>query len=64
MFIFFLVLILISMLLRYNNPPNNEVSNEPKQNREQGSVDRKLVEPSGNFIAGRPKAAVLFYVLF
>ena len=42
------------------------LSGEPKQNQVQRLVDRKLVEappPSSNFIAGRPKAALLFWFL-
>ena len=38
--------------------PNKQVSEEPK-NKGRGSSDRKLVEASSNFIAGRPKAALL-----
>ena len=37
---------------------------EPRQNQGRGLVDRKLVEtppPPSNFIAGRPKAALLFW---
>ena len=36
---------------------------EPRQNQGRGLVDRKLVKalPPGNFIAGRPKAALLFW---
>ena len=30
------------------------------QSRTKGEVDRKLVQAPGNFIAGRPKAALLF----
>ena len=38
------------------------MSEEPRQNEERGLVDRKLVEaPPGIFIAGRPKAALLFW---
>ena len=39
------------------------LSGEPKQNHGRGLVDRKLVQvPSpSNFIAGRPKVAVLFW---
>ena len=33
---------------------------EPKQNQGAGLVDRKLVQTPSNFIAGRPKAALLF----
>ena len=40
------------------------LSDEPKQNQVRGLVDRKLVKapplPPSNFIAGRPKAALLF----
>ena len=43
------------------------LSDEPRQNQERGLVDRKLVEappppppPPSNFIADRPKAALLF----
>ena len=34
------------------------LSDEPRQN--QGLVDHKLVKAPSNFIAGRPKAALLF----
>ena len=34
---------------------------EPKQNRGQGLVDRKLLQAPCYFIAGRPKAALLFW---
>ena len=36
---------------------------EPKHNQGRGLVDHKLVEesPHSNFIAGRPKAALLFW---
>ena len=41
------------------------LSVEPKQNQGRGLVDRKLVKapppPPSNFIAGRPKAALLFW---
>ena len=43
--------------------PRSLVSEEPRQNKGRGLVDRKLVEaptPS-NFIAGRPKAALLYW---
>ena len=36
------------------------MSEEPRQNEGRGLVDRKLVEAPGIFIAGRPKAALLF----
>ena len=40
------------------------LSDEPRQNQGRGLVDRKLVNapppPPSNFIAGRPKAALLF----
>ena len=36
------------------------LSDEPRQNQGQGLVDRKLVKAPSNFIAGRPKAALLF----
>ena len=36
------------------------LSGEPKRNRGRGLVDRKLVQDPSNFIAGRPKAALLF----
>ena len=35
---------------------------KPRQNQGQGLVDRKLVEAPSNFIAGRPKAALLFWL--
>ena len=34
---------------------------EPKQNRGRGLVDQKLGQAPSNFIAGRPKAALLFW---
>ena len=34
------------------------MSEEPRQNKGRGLVDRKLVEASNAFIAGRPNAAV------
>ena len=34
---------------------------EPKQNLGRGLVDHKLVQAPSNFIAGRPKAALLFW---
>ena len=41
------------------------LSDEPRQNQGRGLVDRKLVKapppPPSNFIAGRPKAALLFW---
>ena len=37
------------------------MSEEPRQNKGRGLVDRKLVEAPSNFIAGRPKAALLFW---
>ena len=37
------------------------MSEEPGQNYGRGLVDRKLVEAPINFIAGRPKAALLFW---
>ena len=37
------------------------ISEEPRQRKGRGSVDRKLVEAPSNFIAGRPKAAPLFW---
>ena len=37
------------------------LSGDPKQNQGRGLVDRKLVRTSSNFIAGRPKAALLFW---
>ena len=39
------------------------MSEEPRQNKGRGLVDRKLVEATSNFIAGRPKAAILFCLL-
>ena len=38
------------------------LSGEPKQNYVRGLVDRKLVQAPSNFIAGRPKAALLFWL--
>ena len=40
---------------------NGEVSEEPRQNKGRGMVDRKLVEAPSNFIAGRPNAALLYW---
>ena len=42
------------------------LSGEPKQNQGRGFVDRKVVQappppPPSNIIAGRPKAALLFW---
>ena len=39
------------------------LSDEPRQNQGRGLVDRKLVKasPPSNFIAGHPKAALLFW---
>ena len=37
------------------------LSDEAKQNQGRGLVDRKLVNPPSNFIAGHPKAALLFW---
>ena len=50
-FIHFVVLFIVSF------------SGEPKQNHRRGLVDRKLVQasPPNNYIAGRPKAALLFW---
>ena len=36
------------------------LSGEPRQNQGRGWDDRKLVQTSSNFIAGRSKAALLF----
>ena len=36
------------------------LSGEPKQNQGRGLIDRKLVQAPSNFIAGRPKAVLLF----
>ena len=38
------------------------LSDEPRQNQGRGLVDRKLVQALSNFIAGRPKAALLFWL--
>ena len=39
----------------------NYVAKEPWQNQGRGLVDHKLVEaPPSSFVAGRPKAALLF----
>ena len=38
-----------------------DLSEEPRQNSGRGLVDHKLVEAPSNFIAGRPKAALLFW---
>ena len=41
---------------------NNLMSTEdPRQNEGRGLVDRKLVEAPSNLIAGRPKAALMFW---
>ena len=37
------------------------LSGEPKQKKGRGLVDRKLVQAPSNFIAGCPKAALLFW---
>ena len=37
------------------------MSEEPRQNKGRRLVDRKLVEASSNFIAGRSEAALLFW---
>ena len=37
------------------------LSGEPKQYQERGLVDRKLVQAPTYFIAGHPKAALLFW---
>ena len=37
------------------------VSGEPRQKQGRGLVDHKLVEAPSNFIAGRPKATLLFW---
>ena len=37
------------------------LSGDPKQNQERGLTDRKLVQAPSNFIAGRPKAALLLW---
>ena len=39
------------------------LSDEPKQNQGRGLVDRKQVQAPSNFIAGHPKAALLFCCL-
>ena len=63
MYVFKIMHLLIRNLPR---KPNNLVSEEPRQNKGRGLVDRKLVEapqppPPRNFNAGRPKAALLFW---
>ena len=37
------------------------LSDEPKQNQGRGLVDRTLVKTPSHFIAGRPKASLLFW---
>ena len=37
------------------------LSDAPRQNQGRGLVDRNLVKAPSNFIAGRPKAALLFW---
>ena len=37
------------------------LSDESKQNQGRGLVDHKVVKAPSNFIAGRPKAALLFW---
>ena len=37
------------------------MSEEPRQNKGRGLVGRRLVEAPGGFVAGRPKAAFLFW---
>ena len=39
------------------------MSEEPRHNKGRGLVDRKLAEAPSHFIAGRPKAALLFCLL-
>ena len=39
----------------------NVLSDEPRQIQERGLVDRKLVKAPSNLIAGRHKAALLFW---
>ena len=39
------------------------LSDEPRQNQGRGLVDHNLVNAPSNFIAGRPKAALLFLLL-
>ena len=46
--------------MRENKPIKPPMSGEPKQNQGRGLVDLKLVQAPSNFIAGRPKAALLF----
>ena len=40
------------------------LSDEPRQNQGRGLVDREFVNAPSNFIAGRPKAALLFWFFF
>ena len=42
---------------------NNFVSEEPRQNKGLGLVNRKLTEAPSNFIAGRSKAVLLLRIL-
>ena len=37
------------------------LSGEPRQKQGRGSVNRKLIQAPDNYIAGRPKAALLFW---
>ena len=39
------------------------MSENPRQKNGRGLVDRKQVESPSNFIAGRPKAALIFWFL-
>ena len=51
LFVFYSIFLLFVVVL----------SGEPKQNQGLGLVDRKQVQAPGNFIAGRPKEALLFW---
>ena len=50
-YILFVSLVLVVVVL----------SDEPRQNQGRGLVDRKLVQAPSKFIAGHPKAALLFW---
>ena len=48
-------------LIRFVFVVRSSYSGERKQNQGQGLVNRKVVKAPNNFIAGRPKAALLFW---
>ena len=62
--VFFFLLLLLLVFLWCDAFSFIVLSYEPRQNQGRGLVERKLVKapppPPSNFIAGRPKAALLF----